>query len=631
MAKDDRERYVGIVERMNDSYVDLLALWEQMDRMTNVDYELPPRLAKLDFMRTWRSTWPADSIVAGAISLSALEPRLRLVPWLTGEEGRRKANDWEKIIKWQMFLAGLRRPNFRADICASSLRYGMIVAPVIHVPTQQKRLAAASSNSLRGRANADQGDWLLPIKNPKHVRTEWSEYGLERVCYIATMTAQEIVDFWGKKAGWLARAIELGTTEATASYVLVDLEDYERRLVWAYPGDDVNTVQTGREIVHRPKTENEPYLNWVAVTAGTELELALADRVQPLLMTLAKSENWLTDNLLRSLKVSEAISEHAQPKVKVMGPNPKAVKDTWGRPGGRWEVPSLHDVQPMPRVGVDQTISDLLNQFAAEMESTTISRVLMNAETLAGETYSGFNMRVQTALGKLTPHRISAESFEAEFARTMMLQAHYGGFEIKGWIKEGTREAEGHWDVIKPEEIDPKRIYLSVRMRADVPTDRQQQVNTALMMAKGLPVGATTVLEELGYDDPEGVMDDFEKDQIRMAIMQARLQRLTAENSGAMEAEIQKRVQEQIAKMMQSKPAGGGFAPPPAGGQVQGLMPDGRMPTSGEGTAPQGVEGSEVLGEGANPAMGGQPVAQMAPEMAQKAAQQALMGAEGGF
>jgi hypothetical protein len=628
MDKATREGYVDIVNGMIEADSEYYEQCATIDRMVNTDYELPAKLKELDWMKTWRSTWPADAIRAGQTALSALEPRIRILPMGNKEEDRRMVNDWEKIVKWQMYLADLRRPVFRADIMGSSLRYGMIVGNVIHLPTQRLALKATKGKSaIRNRAVTRAGDYVISIKNPQSVHCEWSDLGLERVAYVVIMEAQQIVDFWGSKAGWLQRAIETGDVDRKENYVLVDYSDYDVRLVWCYKGDDTTTVEMGRQIIDW--TNQYPYLNWIGVIGGTDLEQARERKANPLLATLVRSENWLTENLLRSMQASEGIVQFASPRLKRMGPNPRSVRGRYGIPGGTWDVPSLHDVQPMPRDGLDPAARELVAMFSAELERTTVSRVLMTSESMPGETYSGFNMRVQSALGQIMPYKLLGENFTTLAGINMVLQAHYTGHEIKGWVKKGPK-SEGYWASIKPKDVDPEKLYMIVKYRADVPTDRQQVVNTALMMAKGLPVGMVQILEELGYDDPEEQMDEFEKDRLREAITQARTQRIMFENSGQMEQEVQKLAQAMVQNLMkQGSPTGtpGGPIEPQGPAPAGGIMPEGRMPP--EGPTTPGVEGSEALAEGGNPAMGGQPVAQMNPGGATRESQQAM--AEGAF
>ena len=160
------------------------------------------------------------------------------------------------------------------------------------------------------------------------------------------------------------------------------------------------------------------------------------------------------------------------------------------------------------------------------------------------------------------------------------------------------------------EDIDPERLYLSVALNPDVPTDRQQKINSAVMMSRDLKYPAERILEELGETAPEGAMRSWRKEQYMLAAHQGKLQLIAAQASGQIEQLAAQKAQEMIAQMMQQAQSQGMMG---QGGQG-GMMPEGappgmeNLPTPG---APQGMPG--IGGEGFAPNMGGQPPAMANP------------------
>lgn len=581
---------------------------EAMVRMCHVQYEPPPSLAALTWIRVFRSTAPYNAIQAGRRVLGNLRERLELAPLSKTQAERRRANEWEKVLQWQFDLAVSRRPTIRQDIYGSGLQFGEIAGNVIHVPTQLAALKkiGGSPSSARKSAMLRFGDYAISIKSPLNVHTLYSEYMLEGVYYVAIKTAQEIVNFWGDNAAGIGALIQEDAKYAETKYVLVDADTYDGRIVACAPGETENTDVVGRldVILDEPKTY--PFIPWFGAIGGTELEDAPDHARLPLLYPVFRSEQWLTLNLLGTLMGSQTVAEFGKPGVKVMGPDPNRVKAKFGQPGGRWNVPTLHDVQSMQKDGLDPALQALYMQFLGEMEGSTLPKVLQSVETSSNETYSGFNLKVATAMGALTPFKTMGESAIADAYRLMLLWSHYTGHDITGYDTTQFRK-KGTPYKIDGGKIDPERIYLSVTARPDLPIDKQQQANTAMLLAKSMKISPASLITDMGYTDAEGEMDDYERSLIKDTVLAGKLERLKLTASGELQNMIMQQAQQLAQQMMQQAQQ----APPPAGGE---MPPEGEMgpgleePPPG---APMGVEGAE--GPNVNPAMGGEPAAAMNP------------------
>jgi hypothetical protein len=364
-----------------------------------------------------------------------------------------------------------------------------------------------------------------------------------------------------------------------------------------------DTIGNLTMIVDKPK--EWPFLPWFGVIGGTELEGAPEHARLPLLYAAYRSESWLTTNLIGTLLTSQPIAEFGKPGVKVMGPDPNRVKARYGQPGGRWQVPTLHDVQPMPRDGVDPGLQQLYLQFVSDMEESSLPRVLQTAESTPGEPFSGFNLRVATAMGKLMPFKEMGEEAIAQIYRIMLYSAHYSGHDIQGYDTSVFKGRKGKPYTIDSEDIDPARLYLEVKARPNLPLDKQQQVNTASIMSQQLGVSMTSILEDLGFNDPEGEIEEYEREQIRKTMLGARLERMRMEASGELQQMVMQQAQQMAEQMVAQQME-------QAEAQAQAAEQEPNMASQEPGLGgPAGVEGAE--GEGFNPAGGGQPAAQMSP------------------
>src|SRR3990167_8503300 len=254
----------------------------------------------------------------------------------------------------------------------------------------------------------------------------------------------------------------------------------------------------------------------------------------PLLIAPYRAEQWITANIVSTLVTSEAIAEMGQPKVKVIGANPEAVESKFGDPGGRWDVKTGNDVVDMRQQTLSPALRELADRLENAISAATVSRILTTAESQPGESFSGFNLRVQTAIGSLTPYKELAERWYAETYKQMLLWTHYKGRSLDGYDRK-SKDAYGRRYAIDSEDINPNRLYLGVKLTPDVPTDRQQKINSAVMLKRDLGYSMEETLEELGDTDPEGSMRKSRNEGYMMAAYQGKLQLIAAQASGQLE------------------------------------------------------------------------------------------------
>jgi len=572
-----------------------------MDRMARLEYNLPPSLQNLEWMRTVRTTAPADAIDAGIKVLSGLDERLKIDPVsvLKGlnvqpnsEAAKMKANEWETALKWQMDLAARRRGVFRDDIIRSALMYDEIVGQVVHLPSQIKSVEALGGNAQRYKSAMRHGQFAVLLRNPQTVHVRYSDLMAEAVLSAVVMEAQAIVDFWGDKARGIAKQIKDEEIAPDESLILFDYSDFDSRAVWACPGEDDTSVDWDKRWVIMDPEENKlPFLPWVSVIGGTNLASAPENQRFPLLYKVYAAETWLTANITGSLTMSQAIATAAQPQLTVEGANTQAVEVDYTVPGGRIDVPPGHKVAQLTQQPLNPALREAYDRFVSDMARSTVPSVLISAESMPGEAFSGYNLRVQQAIGSLLRYKKLGERFYESVYRQFLYWCEKSGDNIGGYGGEKYYE-------IDSEDIDPDEIYLTVELTPDVPLDRMQKINSAVMMSRELKYPAAKILEELGETDPQKAMDNWAKEQFYLAEVAGRAQLIQAEYQAQAQSVI---AQAQMAVQMQAQ----------AAMQQQTGQPM-QQPTPGQG---MGMEGLQGMGQGMNPEMMGTPPAQAGPAL----------------
>lgn len=615
MPPKSKDWYLSEAAALVERDAGLRAMQQAMDRMSRLEYTLPEPLQALQWMRNYRTTAPFNAIRAAARTLGKLEPQLSVeeisVLSALGKgyddntpQARQTANSWERCLQWNLRRATSRDQRFQADVIRSAVLYDEICAQFVHIPTQIKTVGKLGGSTARLKAAMRYGDFLINLRNPQGVHTRVSDYMTEAVLSVTCREPQAIVDLWGDAAADLAAKIE--DDEAEDYYLLCDYTDYNGRAVWVVAGDDETRLNDAKPedilwlmepTALDPKI---PLLGWVTVAGGTRLESEPAHQRMPMLYPIYRSELWLNANITGSIMNSEAVAKGAQPTIVRTGPDPNSIEVEYGQPGGTFDATPGHDVKKLPADGLDPALAQLFDRHMQEIGDATIAKVLISSEAGVNETFSGFNLRVMTAVGQLLPYQEEGQRFFGQVFEQMLLWSHYSGVPLRGY---GTgRDDQGKLYEIDSEDIDPDSIYLSAKLVADIPIDRLQKIQGALQL---MQLGATQryALEEIGVADPDKMIAEKVAEQFLQAKVAGTLQKIQMETSG----QIQQMAQ-QLAQQMQQQQADQQAQQQPAQDpNAQGPM--GQMANPMMGAPTPGVPGAQ----GQSPAQGGLPAAMFDP------------------
>ena len=629
--KTVKEEVLDRANELIERYRNLRIDQKKMDRVVRLKWDLPSGLP--DWAKAMKTSVPYDAIKAGVRVLSGLDERIVIDPYAFEENAlgdlasaKEKANVWEVALKWQMDKAVQRKESLRKGVIRSVLTYDEIAGQVVHLPTQIKTIQKLGGNPNRQQAALRFGEYVVLLRNPQQVYTRGSDYMLEEVMYVTIQDPRRIMDFWNNPI--LGKLIEEGL--APDKWLLFDCVNYDRREVFCYPGETMPEYVSAYKVMELEPVKGKTrqydipsielfsspweldFLNWAVVNGGDGLTDQLeADRF-PLLQGLVQSNQWSNTNILGTLMLSEAIAEAARPDVAKMGVNPDAIEGDYGEVGGAWTVPAGHDIKDMAQKALDPALREGYDRSLSDMRGTSIPQVLVTAEMGPDEPFAGFNLRIQQAMASLLPYKNTAERWFEEAYRLMLY-----------WAKESGKSIEAPGGkVIEPEDINKDRIYLSVKLEADVPIDKQQRMATAIQAARELKIPTPQVLEMLGDTNPERTVKEWMQEQLDMSYFQGVLQQIQMEASGAIEQAIQQGAQ-QLAQQMVEQMVQGAQGQQGGGGQggmggeqgPQDIMAQ-QQAAAAQAPTPFSAQGLGAQGMGMNPTEGELPAAMSAPGLA---------------
>ncbi|MCK5430542.1 MAG: hypothetical protein KAI94_13770, partial [Anaerolineales bacterium] len=134
-----------------------------------------------------------------------------------------------------------------------------------------------------------------------------------------------------------------------------------------------------------------------------------------------------------------------------------------------------------------------------------------------------------------------------------LLYAHYTKTDLTGY---GTgKKDKGQEYTIASDEIEPNAIYLSVELKPDVPLDRMQRANAAMLMVNAGIYSKERAMGDMGITDPDKVTEEMFFERLTEAIWQNRIDQMAMELAMQQQQQQQAMQQEQQAMQQQQLPA----------------------------------------------------------------------------
>lgn len=559
------------------------------DKMDHNDWDAPPKLRELVWFRKFISQDPHDAISAGTRVLSALDERLTLQPLADNQETKSRANEIERALKWQMSQVNRRRQgSVVRSVVRSALKYDEVIAQVIDLDEQIKNKKIFEGDTKREEAARRHGRFIVVIHHPNDVHVMHSNLMPEAVLLAQFRKAKEVEKEWGKKAG--PRLREAAEEDRDIRYY--DYMDYDVHVVW------VEDKMGGHEEEILREEHKLPFLPWVARIGGDTMERDIEHRRRPMLYPIMKSGAWQTQNLVQSLKISETIAYAMAPRMKEEGPQVESTTEVdYGEPGRVAKVTPANVLAQLSPPGLDPGLHEVSREIQAGITKSTVSNVLQGGDVPAGTAFATLNLATQTAVGALKPAKELAEFALADVYELFLLWMHYTKKDIEAYGM-GKYSDVGKQYLIEWDEIDPQRIYLSVELTPDVPLDRMQRGNVAMMMVQSGIYPKERALEEMGVTDPDVAMKQVFFERLLDAELQRIIQLQSLQDQMAIQQQqaYEQQAMASLQNQMAGAPGGPGFNP-----EMGGLPPQMAAP----GATREGVTGEDMAGLETGIPMGG--------------------------
>lgn len=551
------QKYYDTSLALIENYRPRNQMFEAMDDMYYSRWNMPEGMP--DWVLRVVNTDPHDVVQTTVRTFATLQPKFKIRPMLNDQANRDRANQIETALRYNFRLAGMRNnASLEWDIMFSAALYAEVAAQIIYLPYQEKVLKSMDVSTARVKAARRFGDFAFVIHNPANIFPTFSEYGLESVLAVRRQTYAEFKYSWGK----LAKDIQ--QPEDHLSYVSTfDFTDHDRRVVFAV-FTELNEISLGDglgdgiKILDKPNTLG--FIPYAIKRFGNSLSEDTKEKTAPILQSVWDSNQWDTLNVMDSLDASLSIKRAAAARFAGEFPQGKSPEIDNTDPEGVLMLPAgTRNFQPLPNQSVDSRLAQNKLDHKARIWQGTVARALQTLEFPSGTAHSSVNQILSTATNSLAPYRMVAQHAMEELAYQMLrwikfYGKEYGKVDLYGRHDSKTRDGEEIR--ISSDTIDPDKLEIEVMLSPDLPIDKLQQINGAVLLKNNFKVPESTLLEDLGIGDPAEMEKMRRQDDYKDMFISADLKRIQdAQQLETQQATMEMQMQAQQAAQQQQQQA----------------------------------------------------------------------------
>lgn len=585
---------------------ELSKMYKAMGDMWHNHLVLPSELTQIEGFHQVIPTEPSDAIQTGRRILATVEPKITYHPLDNNIETRQRADYIEKALGWHYKLASRRSvSNLTSDVVLSSLLYDAINCYVEYIPWQDKLSGQAANKSWDSN-----GDFAITVYNPGDVYVKRTNRGVRTVLLYTELTPEDVIDTWGDKAEKIIQdfADTNGKEKLYPDTVFYcDRWDDTDRLVWLEFSRDDTEIKEEHVILREP--HKLPFIPWVSRAGGSSIDREPQFQRRPILTSVYQARSWLTDGIMESLLVTESIKTGAAPLTSSVTMDGKSPRIDYTVIGGNVALKPGETIQHMQKPAIDQRLVELTDRLAERMGTSTLPKILSNPSFSAKAAFAAVNAILHAASNALDPARLLAETALSDLYTLELRWLIHTKSDLYAYdFMDKKSDNYGSQFVVKSAEIDPRDIYIDVKLSANLPLDQVAQINATSLLKDKFGISKERALEMLDFTDAESLVEEGIQEALNDAEVSKVVASITAEGQAAAknitdaqaletqrkQMEMQQQAQQQQAQQQQAQQQ-----------QAQEQQQQAQMAQQQPQQGPAGQDMSQQMPPGAPPQMGG--------------------------
>jgi len=588
------------VDRMIMADAQNQIMFRDIKKMWDMEWQLPPNLAALDWVRKEVSSDAHDAVRAGTRVLATLTPKVNIAPLAPNRQSREAMDRIERALTWHFENAVRRNGSAMYDIVRYSMLYDKVAAQVVYLPNQESSLGKVASGA-RKKAIMRFGPFAIIVRDPKDVFVDMSDWMAERVVHRYSMSANELMDFWGEEnTGAIKKRVAQTTDDgAKLFYTVFDYQDYDARKVYVVEQADELAIAkpiAANAITIVDKKTELPFMPWVVRTGGRQLI--------PMLYSLFKTKQWESQNIYETIMSSEVIAYAAAPRGIITSATPELRETEYGDPARDKAIMPGEKYERLRPPEIDQNFQTLSDRLQTRIAKSTVPNVLQTGDFPSGTAFATLNLATQSGVKAMSPYKRLAEEAIADIFAHMLYWIDYSKDTLEAYpINEQNAQQTTDYITIAPGDFDVEHLYIKVELTPDVPTDRMSRINAAVMSNQNLMYSNRRALEDIGVTQPGAEIDMWYEEQQRKTDFEVEQQQKMMAMQMQMQMQMQAAQMQMQQAMMQGQQQPGTPAEAARNPQIQ------QQYARQRGRGFEATQGSS----GFNPAIGGNPPAMANP------------------
>lgn len=536
-----------------------------------------PNLKAKDYYSQFNDTTGRD-VVQQAVNIYATQrPKWEVLPRGLGDI--ETAETFERVIEWYMWKAAQHgRKRFHSESLIHACKYNRICGQLEWL---------------------DEYSFCVKLYHPSSIKYEYGAK-LQWVAVVNNVMAVSVIERWqefreiDKDIDAALKKIEALVDEDSSQRVMyVDYTDEKKRYTYCYPvsdeivDDELGIDDNGKEkdglISIQDKDNALGFINW-AIAEGEG---------DPLLAPLLKG------GLYKNINDSETIKRTMTYKIAFF---PNFLQQGSSNEDLDIDYSGDETIAKAPvNVQVTQLQQPPINPAFNELSAQ--DRGLMTASLGIGQTatlqasnvqHSTLQELLTVRLAQLEPYKRTAEQFMTQLAILMFRWSKKNNKILKAarMYSKGQDKPKGQEILVTPDDINLDALYIECQILPNNQNDQMQLVNQISMLKQsGIHIPDKEFVEKLNMGNPAVLDEEWQKQELFNAVLQAKLKELMAEvdvktqaaimqiQAGIQMQQQQQQLEQQMA-MAQQQPQGGPAGQAPA--QQGQPLPSDQM-TSGQG------------------------------------------------
>lgn len=538
MPEKKIDYYAGLVKEVfeDKGVKEQVTRFEKIDRMIACDYDNPPELTALPWIknRKFVTTAPADAANAATRAFASREPILEVQPLSDAELEYQRVERIETGLMWEfqrMNKVGKKPVHWQ--VVESAMRYCKVALQTEYLPFTFKSMD--KDKRLKSILRAKKFNWN--IHHPGTVFAFDGPYGVyEFVVKKSKYSAKYLIEKFGKENPGVQKLLTDMSDKKDPGEILgkelwyFDVYDWENRVQWA------GLEENGTDYEFRNEEHNLPFIPWV-----------VTDNADPILKSVVDAELWENANAIRTITFSKAVDMAAHPELWIQ----TATGDLTGvhidntNPSQPIVTDGQASVQQLRPPQLDQQLANVQQMSQSEIFQSSVAQILASVQELGQtSTFSTVNAMLQAALTQLVLAQNAAERAESMAFEQMLQWIDYTDIPLT--VYRDKSKSSGSMNYSKGQEIlirgakdeeidpvlmdtvaefDPEFLYLNIKLQSVNITDKQAEQTVAINDVERLGASREEVFARLNMGDFKVHQSKRFKEDIADARKQAAMQR----------------------------------------------------------------------------------------------------------